>query len=374
MDPPGPLSQASTRTVPKNRQRPLVTLAIWLGLLLLFAALYSVGRRSGASSPAESDGEPTALPLQRWALLIPPAAALLLSLWFWLVRRRLPAAVREGGGRELPVPSAPPRAPEPVAPPVPRTFAGQSEGRAIELRIDDEGLHWSSPARLLKPAEQLDIPWSELQTFELQRASPVWSSLGWGLVLIGAVGLFRAEPLVALAILAMGAALVALGSKLAAGELRLRTASHELVFTSRELDEGAALALQQQWHSARPELAPRGEQVTGWRAIGFLFARPYVEAALALRSDDSIRASLRPLLFSGEEIIRTAIVQRRLVAIWTAGLFGLLPLACGVAAALLWRAPADFALGYLGAWVPCAVFATRKLSLFSRWSGAPLLK
>ena len=357
--------------VPPNRtpgRRPIV---LWIVLILIFVAFFQF---FSTETPAPRADQPPGPRIVAWPFLIPLATALALALSFWRIRARLPARYRDGVLRLGPIaPSSESNStPSPIEP---LELIGQSASRPIRLRIDEAGLHWTADARLLQPAQWLEIGWSELRGFGFgSQASGLFTAGLWLLIMGGCSSGF--SLLVGVPLLAVGAVLAALGLRRRRWSLTFVTDTHRLAFLSRTLDEVTRERLLAAAKARRPELFPKTEAVTGWRALYMLLGKPFAMLGAVLQSDASAGAVVvgQATVVLDAETAAAGGLQRKLAGLWTGGFLGVLPLASGIAASLAWGTPVTFFVGYFGAWAVGLILSTRLMPTLARLSGMTLLK
>lgn len=370
-----------TGVVPPNRAPPQntsKTLVLWLALVALFFAAHLVLREDHplprqATPPPTRGGEAL-------GFLIPLATYVAMALALAGLRARLPAQYRTGELRALDPP-----APEPVAPtplrPLAVSLSGSGGASAVRLDVDDAGLHWHEPGRLLVPPRELHVAWTELQAISTARVSgPLFV---WGLlVTLLSIALYGGEPTWALVGASVGVALLWLGRRTARGALSFSTATHVLTFQSRALDaelqaELMSAARARVAHAVAP--SPQG----GQGVLYVLFAEPFVLLSAAVLGDDALRARLlrqgllTPASHAGPaetEASRAGLVQTRLFGIWRGVLCGLGPVSTGLG----WGIATADLLSTLIAWVLSFVLGlvvlTRTTTLFARFSGMAVVR
>jgi hypothetical protein len=345
-------------------------LALWLLLVLMLLATYRiVGERPPSAAPGP-------MPLRRgeplgW--LIPLAVYLAMGVRLLVLRAQLPAQYRTGELRQLPAPKAQDPEPSPAPAPIDLRWSGSDGSRPVVLRADERGLLWQAEGRLLQPALELRVSWSELEAISTART---WSSLAtWGLVLLIVALILATTHLVAGAGCALlGAALVLLGRRRSRGTLSFVTSTHALTFHSRQLD----VAAQDHLMRAARERAPRAVAPVAENrgVLRVLVVEPFVSFARACRSNEWVQAAMlrEGASFPDPESARASSVQVRMYGIWSGVMLGVGPIAVTLGAAIAQGGPLwGVAPGLLG-WVFGLVVVTRAVALFARFSGMSLVR
>ena len=365
----------STRVVPPNRARPqpfAKTIGLWVLLMVLFVALYNILGTPSSEAPKTLTSE-AGSPLGYLLPLFTYGTMLLLMV---LIRRRLPAKYRTGELREIEAPRAEEPQPAPSPPPIDLSLVGTDGARPVRLRVDDAGLHWFAEARLLKPAQELNVAWAELESIQTARVSgPL---LVWGLVVIFAsASMYSVWPVYA----AIGA-LAALGLTLlhrrgAKGMLAFSTASHVLSFQSAALDLGTQDALMAAARARCPRAVVKPTEGKGaWFA---LLIEPFSLPFRALKDDAALRAELLrqgstlPQDHSSDEAI-AGLVQVRLYWLWRGLLGGIGPLSTGLGLSAATASAWAFFSGWLLSWVFGLILLGKTTRAFARFSGMRLIR
>lgn len=365
----------STRVVPPNRARPqpaAKTIGLWLVLLVLFAALYNILGTPTAQRPKTLPPEPGS-PLGYLLPLFTYGAGLLLMV---LIRQRLPAQYRTLELREIEAtrPEEPQPAPSPA--PIALSLIGTDGTRPVRLNIDDAGLHWFAEARLIQPALELNVAWTELESIQTARVSgPL---LVWGLVVIFAsASIYSTWPAYAAVGALAGLGLTLLHRRGAKGMVAFSTATHVLSFQSAALD----LSTQDSVMAAARERCPRAvvERASGKGAWFALLVEPFSLLFKAFQSDDAVRAellrhgsTLPPDPRSDDAV--AGLVQVRLYSLWRGLLGAVGPLSTGLGLSVVVASAWAFFAGWFLSWVFGLVLLGKTTRAFARFSGMRLVR
>jgi len=366
----------STRVVPPNRARPQSlrrTLAVWALLIVLFVAIYNI---LGTAPPRASAPRASAPEVgSTLGYLVPVFTYGALLLLMVLIRRRLPSKYRTGELREIEAPKAEEPKPEENPAPIALSFVGTDGSRPVRLAVDDAGLHWFAEARLIQPALELNVAWTELESIQTARVSgPL---LVWGLVLIFASALiYSVWPIYAGVGALLGVGLLLLQRRGSRGMVYFSTTTHVLSFQSPELELSAQDALMGAARARCPRAVAKPAAAPTKSTWFLLLVEPFTLLFKAFKDDEAVRAELLrqgvTLSSADSEEAQAGVVQVKLFSLWRGLLGGVGPISTGlglsIAAASAWA----FISGWFASWLVGLILLSKSMRAFARFSGMRL--